>query len=255
MRVLVTFAVEAEFAPWRKLRRFRKSKLGAEANEHGAMLYQADAGEKSIEVLLTGIGRKVCEESLSQYASSENEKPDLVISSGLAGALKEEFKAGDLVVARKVRTLRNDANADSDQSLLDRAVQSGAVAIETLITAERLVPTAIEKKRLSFFGEAVDMESAFIMNEFCRASTPCVTIRAISDSANEDLPVDFDRCLTPQGEIKTMRLVNEIVRRPGNLPNLVRFGRQSNEAANSLACFLDKFVSALPSVLEGVGTR
>jgi adenosylhomocysteine nucleosidase len=254
MRVLVTFAVEAEFAPWRKLRQFRKSKLQAKANEQGAVLYQANGEAKSVEVLLTGIGRKVCGESLLQYASSGNAKPDLVISSGLAGALKEDFKPGDLVVARKVRTLRNDANADSDHTLLERAVQSGARVIETLITAERLVPTAIEKERLSFFGEAVDMESAFVMTEFVR-SAACVTIRAISDTANEDLPLDFDRCLTPQGEIKTMKLVNEIVRRPGNLPNLVRFGRQSNAAANSLAGFLDKFVSALPSVLEGVGAR
>jgi hypothetical protein len=139
--------------------------------------------------------------------------------------------------------------------LVERAVQAGAIAIETLITAERLVSTAVEKERLSFFGEVVDMESAFVMSEFLRTSTPCVTIRAISDSANEDLPVDFDRCLTPQGEIKAMKLVNEIVRRPGSLPNLVRFGRQSSGAANSLASFLDRFVAALPAVLEGVGTR
>lgn len=254
MRVLVTFAVDAEFAPWRKLRHFRKSKLGAKANVQHASFFEANVGDQGVQVLLTGIGRKVCAESLSQYASSGSAKPNLVISSGLAGALKEGFKPGDLVVARKVRTLRNDANADSDQTLLERAVQSGAVAIETLITAERLVSTAIEKERLSFFGEAVDMESAFVMTEFVRSAS-CVTIRAISDSANEDLPIDFERCLTPQGEIKTMKIVNEIVRRPGNLPNLVRFGRQSNGAANNLACFLDKLVAVLPSVLEEVGKR
>ena len=67
-----------------------------------------------------------------------------------------------------------------------------------------------------------------------------------------DLPIDFDRCLTPQGAIKPMSLINAIVRRPSKLPNLVRFGRQSNQAAQRLASFLDDFIAALPVAQEKV---
>ena len=98
------------------------------------------------------------------------------------------------------------------------------------------------------------MESAIVMSHFVAATVPVITIRAISDSADEDLPIDFDGCLTPQGTIKPMSLVSAIVRRPGKLPNLVRFGRQSNQAAQKLASFLDNFIAALPVAQEKVAT-
>ena len=251
MRVLVTFAVEAEFAPWRKLRRFTKAKAALTRwGPVGNPILETTIGSTKVSVLLTGIGREQCEATLNSNEDSvfSNGMPNLVISSGLAGALKDSLSPLDLFVPKKVRTLRNDANVDSDPEPYEQAVSLGAKPVENLITMERLVSTGEEKTRIAFHGEAVDMESAFVMSHFAAAGVPVVTIRAISDGANEDLPIDFDRCLTRQGAIKPMRLVNQIVRRPGSLPNLVRFGRQSNQAAKRLAEFLDQFAEALSGI-------
>jgi len=238
MRILVTFAVEAEFAPWRALRQFEKSTNGKCAGPS----FQATLAGKEIHVLLTGMGKAACEKSLAWNMHAG--KPDIVISSGLVGALKEDLKPGDVIVPERTRTLRNDASANSDSMLRERAVQQGALAIETLITVDRIVQTAEEKARLAFFGQAVDMESAIIMSHFAVSGVPALAVRAVSDAAKEDLPIDFDRCLTPLGAIKLMSLVNAIVKRPGKLPNLIRFGKQSAEAAQKLAQFLDDFVAA-----------
>lgn len=249
MRILATFAVEAEFAPWRKLRRFSNAKARLTRwGPVGSAILETSIGATKVSVLLTGIGREQCEATLNFNEDSifSDGMPNLVISSGLAGALKDSLSPLDLFVPKKVRTLRNDANIDSDPEPFEQAVSLGAKPVENLITMERLVSTREEKTRIAFHGEAVDMESAFVMSHFAAAAVPVVTIRAISDGANEDLPIDFDRCLTPQGAIKPMRLVNQIVRRPGNLPNLVRFGRQSNQAAQRLAGFLDEFIAVLP---------
>jgi adenosylhomocysteine nucleosidase len=251
MRVLVTFAVDAEFAPWRKLRNFKKSPLLSVRRRPSPPLSEAKLDGAEVRVLLTGIGRNACEETMKQYELAGHGRPDLAISSGLAGALKENIKPSDVVAARRIRTLRNDANADADSFLLDRAVQSGAVPIQTLITAERIVQTSGEKRQLAFSGEAVDMESAFVMSKWIHEGVPCLTIRAISDAADEDLPIDFDRCLTPQGAVKPMNLVNAIVKRPGALASLLQFGRQSNQAAQGLAGFLDAFIVALSGVQCG----
>src|SRR5260370_29252508 len=252
MRILVTFAVEAEFAPWRKLRKFDLMRLGPRGASEFTQLWETLIGDTCVSVYLTGIGHGLPREAMEMREIFLTSKLDLAISSGLAGALKQGLKPGDLIVPQKVRTLRNDANADSYLVFRERAIQQGALPIETLITMDRIVPTAEVNARLSFFGEAVDMESAMVMSHFVAASTPVLTIRAISDSADEDLPIDFDRCLTPQGTIKPMSLVNAIVRRPGKLPNLVRFGRQSNQAAQRLAGFLDEFIAALPVANEKV---
>lgn len=248
MRVLVTFAVEAEFAPWRKLRKFKKGALGENSKTSGPPGFTGEVEDNRIQILLTGMGRKTCEESLATVDFDRGERPDLVISSGLAGALREDFNPGTVVVPQRVRTLNNDADGTADANFLGRAVQAGATRIETLVTAKQLVQTAEEKKRLSFFGEAVDMESAYVFAKCALASVPCIAIRGISDAADEDLPIDFDRCLTPQGGVRPMQLVNTLVELPSRLPKLIRFGRQSIQATGRLVEFLDRFVAALPKV-------
>jgi adenosylhomocysteine nucleosidase len=246
MRILVTFAVDAEFAPWRRRRSFTKHTIG----DARIPVYRTSFGNNAVEVLLTGIGIPSCADSLTAYEAAKADKPDCVISAGLAGALKESMKPGDLFTPERVRRLKDEESAVADPFLREGAVQQGALPTKTLITMTRLVSTREEKSRLAFFGEAIDMESAAVMAHFNKRAVPSVTVRAISDAADEDLPVDFDRCLTPQGAIKPLSLVNEIVRRPGNLSNLVRFGRQSNQAAQKLIAFLDQFVVSLPAIRE-----
>src|ERR1700758_4803387 len=111
MRILVTFAVEAEFSPWRKLRRFAKTQGPNGTARSGVSCYSAGLGEHNVEAFLTGIGKASGDKLLGQVGTA---KPDLVISSGLAGALRSELKPGDVVVPRTMRTLRNDSNATSD---------------------------------------------------------------------------------------------------------------------------------------------
>jgi adenosylhomocysteine nucleosidase len=252
MNVLVTFAVDAEFAPWRKLRDFKKRAAKNDSGLRGAFSFVTTVGDRQIEVVLTGIGKAACEATFARHGFPQDAKPDLVISSGLAGALRDALKPGDLIAPRKARTLNNDATADADLTLWNRVIQQGALPVDTLITMPGVVQTASEKSRLAFFGECVDMESAIIMSKFAVAGVPVVTLRAISDAAGEDLPIDFDRCLTPQGAVRPMSLVNAIVRRPGKLPNLVRFGRQSSMAAQKLAAFLDDFVASVPTPNERI---
>ena len=239
MRVLITFAVEAEFAPWRQLRKFQRSG----PNGLNVSSFATTIENNRVEVVLTGIGRAVRDVPFERLAFPSREKPDLVISTGFAGALSRSLAPGDVLAPQKVRTLGNEAYADADPLFRTRAIERGALPIETLITVDRVVQTASEKPRLAFFGQAVDMESAVVMSVFAKRGVPTMTVRVVSDAADEDLPIDFDRCLTPQGAVRKMSLVNAIVRRPGKLPNLIRFGRQSSLAAQKLASFLDQFLA------------
>jgi hypothetical protein len=52
MRILVTFAVEAEFAPWRKLRKFNR------IDYEDLRLYRTKIADSEITVLLTGVGNQ-----------------------------------------------------------------------------------------------------------------------------------------------------------------------------------------------------
>ena len=94
MKVLVTFAVEAEFAPWRRLRQFSQSDLG------DVRAYSAQVKDAELVVLLTGVGGRRAWAEATKVIWDGN--VDVCISSGLAGALREEHRPGDVLAAKEV---------------------------------------------------------------------------------------------------------------------------------------------------------
>ncbi len=155
MKVLITYAVEAEFAPWRALRNLETIQSGA------VEFRRALVGRATIDFVLTGMGaanaRRATETLLSKDYS-------FCISSGFAGALRSTVKLGEVVVAEKVQTHAPGRAIQCAQNLVRGATSDGAVKIATLLTTDHVVRTAAEKQSLSPFAEAVDMESFAILH-------------------------------------------------------------------------------------------
>jgi len=80
-----------------------------------------------------------------------------------------------------------------------------------------------------------------------------IAIRGISDAADQDLPLDFNKVMTTTGEVSVPRVLGEIVRHPWSTAALVRFGKQSRLAAEKLAAFLDRYVEAVRSSMSTSG--
>jgi adenosylhomocysteine nucleosidase len=239
MRILVTFAVDAEFAPWRKLRDFQKSCR----NDLDYFSAKVDLAE--IGVLLTGVGcRKAWVEATKAIWDCD---VDICISSGLAGALREEHRLGEVLVAEKVLASKWDKVVTCDPVLVSAAASSGAKKVLGFHTADRVILDSAEKHKLGAFADAVEMESGEILLEAAAFGARVVAIRAISDTANEDLPIDFNKVTNETGEVSVRRVLGEVVSAPTSIPALVRFGRQSNRAAEALAQFLEKYMQSLLS--------
>ncbi len=79
---------------------------------------------------------------------------------------------------------------------------------------------------------------------------PAVAIRSISDTVDEDLPLDMNEVFTESGEVSMPRVLGQVAMRPQSLPALVRLGRKSKQAAESLAEFLDRYIVALSKGLR-----
>ena len=249
MRVLVTFAVEAEFAPWRKLRTFREMLLNESHWSKGARVQEAEINGHTVWVYLTGIGIRTFDFNVASCVKAA--RADTVVSSGLAGSLNPRYGALSIVAPRRVGDLRDATGTNVSKALLELAGNKGANLIDALITADRIIDTIEEKARLSRFADAVDMESLHIVRQFKYEQIPIVVIRAISDGSAEEMPIDFEQCLTADGSIKVMPLLKGLVRKPGKIPALIRFGRQSRVAAERLASFLDEYIQSLtPELLK-----
>jgi len=237
MRILVTFALDAEFAPWRKLRPFQKNKA---ANvDH----FSAQVSGSQVDVLLTGVGAKG--EWLDAAQEMYDSEIDICISSGLAGGLRAEHQIGEILVAEKVLAGPRDITAFSDASLVSSAVAAGAKRVSTFYTADRVVLHAEEKHALGAFADAVEMESFGVLLESGMFAARTAGIRAISDTADEDLPLDFNKVTDSSGELSPARILGEVLGAPGSIPALIRFGQQSKSAAESLAKFFERFLPLL----------
>jgi nucleoside phosphorylase len=243
VRVLVTFAVEAEFAPWRKIRHFRS------INYDGLQLWRTEAGNTDITVLVTGVGTDASAHAmgLMMQMADDDRHFDICVSSGLAGALCNTLMPGDIVAPQLLICKNGHADLESDQLNVDpdlrkQALEAGAVAAECLLTTDQVLTKANEKKVCSSRAQSVDMESFEIVKDAQAWGARSVVVRAISDSASEDLPIDFNQTLSEQRQISVPKVLRELAKNPLALPALLRFGRQSRQAAERLAEFLDAYV-------------
>ena len=242
MRILVTFAVEAEFAPWRKIRRFVPSTRG------NVKAYTTRFQDTEVIVLLTGIGgRRAWAEATSIIWDGS---VDVCVSSGLAGALRKQHRPGDVLVPREVHATSWDKVIPTDRGLVELASKCGARVVHAFYSADRVIVRSDEKLDLGAKMDAVEMETGDILLEAVTFGARVVAIRGISDGADEALPLDFNRVVTEDGDVSIKRVLAQIAARPASLPALIRFGLQSRRAAQKLAIVLDKYVETLAQMTD-----
>jgi adenosylhomocysteine nucleosidase len=235
MNILVTFAVETEFAPWRNRRKFRR--LPGEWPR-----FEAQFGGAHVRAILTGMGQA---HALEAARRALPDRPDICISTGLAGALRSVYCPGDILAARLVSEVGEPVAVASHPELLATAVDCGARQIERFATSRTLVARAEEKSQLGRQAEAVEMESYTILAEAARYGVPAVAVRAISDTADFDMPYDFERARDAHGQIRIGGIIKQVLRRPSGLPALFALARDCRIAARHLADFLDAYTGTL----------
>ena len=248
MRILVTFAVEAEFAQWRSRHPF----VPYEFDEHGRKrdfdLFRANIGPNEVTVLLTGIGGENAKKAIGTIPL---ELQDFCLCTGLAGALDPNLKLGEIVVGRGAESADRSQKMESDPDLVRLAVALGARPITVFVTTDTIVATGDEKDLLSASGGVAEMETSYILAVLRQSRVPGVAVRPIRDVADEDMPVDFERIADSRGHVRMGGLLKELALHPHRLPMLVRFGFQSRAAAGELADFLDRYIPSVEKQLHG----
>jgi adenosylhomocysteine nucleosidase len=254
MRILVTFAVDAEFAPWRKLRDLKQIDDGE------AILHRAQIGRAEVDFVTTGMGMANATRAAARAMKSSYQ---LCISSGFAGGLGDGVNVGDILVADAVQQLGKAKTLQCSRNLVSDAWQDGAKRVTLFLTSDHLVRTVEEKKQLAPFAGAVEMESFAIATVAADHGLPMVAIRVVSDTTDHDLPIQIDTMVDEQGRVSVKGVVRQVVNHPLQLPALIRLGRESRTAAEALAHFLEAFIKKLsmkshgwpPPELQGVAAR
>jgi adenosylhomocysteine nucleosidase len=162
--------------------------------------------------------------ALVDQALDGKKEVDGIISTGLCGALDPALRVGDIVVAGEIPLA-------SEARFVRGAVHS----------VDRVVVTAREKRTLrnQTGAVAVDMEAAAVQDKAAEWKVPFLCIRAVSDTAGDTLPLDFNRYRNARGDFSRSRIALAAVAHPFTvLPQLMEFDRDCRRAADALGEFL-----------------
>ena len=144
-----------------------------------------------------------------------------IVSFGLAGALRDGLEIGDWIVATR---LAGAIEAEIDPVWRDAALARLPGARAGIAYADgRMIDSVAEKRRLGVEANAsiVDMESHIAAKVAQRHSLPFSIIRCISDRVDHMLPRAITVSMRSGGEIDAMAMLGSLMRRPGQLPDLL----------------------------------
>ena len=212
--IAVAFALREEAAPFRKLSR----------------------GMENISIFLTGIGRSNAERAARDFLAAHS--PDAVLTCGFAGALAPDLKAGEIV-------FETGTTPESFCAAWHARLMAAGARPAKIFCAGQIAVTAADKKKLrdETGADAAEMESGAVRAVCRERGIPCATVRVISDTAAEDLPLDFNRFLRPDKSVDMSKLFLAAARSPGKIGALMKLQKQTAFAAEQLAGTLLKVLN------------
>ncbi len=217
--LLVTFALPDEARPFRR----------------------RIAGRRGVRVVLTGVGRENATSVVR--AALQEAQPSLVLTSGFAGALDPALQRGTVIY-------EPPSGAEHEPRLAPvlQILHHEGVCPARFVCVDRIAVTAMEKRvlRQSTGADAVEMESGAIRSVCDAAGVPCLTVRAISDAAEDDLPLDFNRLMRADRSLPIWKVLLEVARSPRLVKPLRELQRHAQTAAARLAMVLSRIADQLP---------
>jgi nucleoside phosphorylase len=231
--IAVTFALAAES---REFLRLLTNKSRVDRN--GVRVIRGEIDSRTIEVLHTGVGQKVCRKRLGKYLSAtgqirhgeRDQQLDCLISAGFAGALADNLQIGDLLMAENFSTV--------ELSETRASLSHFPINIANLLTVPALIESPGERNNLALTlgAAAVDMETEFIARACAGRGVPLLSLRVISDTPHQLFPAPMDVLFDiERQQTRMLKLATHLLAHPTRVPHLVQFARRIARARKVLA--------------------
>lgn len=178
----------------------------------GITFYTGTIGGKNVAVAKCGIGKvfaALCAEiMILKY------NPDLLVNTGVGGAIGGDLRCGDVVIADRlcqhdmdtsaigdpkglvsgINMIYFDADLRAREILLEQGSALGlAVKSGTVATGDKFIASSEDKHRIAsdFSASVCEMEGCAIAQTAFVNGTPFAVVRAISDSADGEATMDY----------------------------------------------------------------
>jgi adenosylhomocysteine nucleosidase len=189
------------------------------------------AAGSGLQVVCSGDGRHL-EAALKQRIAAGCAG---LISFGVAGGLAPHLRPGACIVGSEV--VAGDVRMPTDRYWSHKllAIMPGAMH-GPLAGAARPVKTSAAKRALqrATGALAVDTESHVVAATAREHRLPMAAIRVVCDPAHHSLPDSALAAVRPDGSADIVALLRSVMRRPHEIPALLRTARQAQAARATL---------------------
>jgi adenosylhomocysteine nucleosidase len=170
--------------------------------------------------------------------------PSLLVSFGVAGALKDGLHIGDVVALRSAALLDQGLPGPAAPlaTLSPAALAAAAQALQS--HGARLLPGAAFTTRGSQTvrfeppepeNPLLEMETAAIAQAAAEFTIPLLALRGVSDNPQQPLPIDPAAVIDANYRLRLGKLIRLLARHPGILFRAARFNRSAALAAENVA--------------------
>ena len=190
-----------------------------------------------INILVCGMGRERAHSAAQKMAVSGC---DALVSWGTAGALLPNIKPGSLIIPESIMTQEDEiiqtASTWRRQVVKELNDCPDDVYLGRLSDSMQVLTSAKEKYAAREHGDsiAVDMESATIALVARQENVAFISIRAISDSAYMSIPESILSYTDPYGRVQISQLIPAILKRPADIPKIVKLAMGYRSASRTL---------------------
>lgn len=202
-------------------------------------------GATPAQLVVSGPGAR----RVAAAADALKTKPSVLISAGVAGALRDELRAGAVVVADSVCTLRSSARSTDPalRALAQAALSECGVPWRSdrcLGVDEVLASEAVKREAGRQSGAGiVQMEDHVWAGRAAAWGVPFLSLRVVLDTVDRELPEAA--MLFPWRGPSAASAIRVLVRRPREIPALLALGRAQARARRALAAALHAVVGEL----------
>ncbi len=204
--------------------------------------YRFISGGRDCLLVQSGIGMKRADDAALALLAAES--PSLLISFGIAGALKNDLQIGDVVMIRSVM-------------LLDAGTRGLPVPLAAFSTeAQQAITDAMRLRHVQLaWGSAyttrgsqivkmdlpemenpvLEMETAAIAHAAAQHGIPLLALRAISDNPAQPLPINPDAVMDENYRLQIGKMIRILILHPKILLRAGRMQRNSALAAGNAA--------------------
>ena len=221
-------AMDREVAPL--LKDWRRAELRAGAREFSIW------AKGDFSYIQSGIGH--APGLAAARAIVADQKPDILISVGFAGALTRLLSVGEAITPGTVIDAQTGDRTDL-------SFGSG-----TLVSAANIADEAAKKKLAAKYNaQAVDMEASAVAQVARENGIPFCAVKTISDELGFAMP-PFNAYVDQDGKLELDRFAIGMAVRPGYWPSLMQLARNSKVASAELASALESLLESIESGID-----